>query len=161
MKRPAHVLAVALAIAACSDDAQPPAADKGGPVVDKGTTSGDKGPTTGDKGPTTGDKGPTAGDKGPAAPPILANNHPGWKKTSCGQTGCHSLPVKGHTTSAIGECAKCHGGNGACNPNGPNSKKKDHTPTLDCTTCHKSKHGFSSATDCQSCHYAAKGTSDC
>ena len=175
-------MALALALAtSCSDDAQPPAtpdkgtADKSTTTGDKGTTTGDKGTTTGDKGTTTGDKGTTTrdkgtttadkgtttADKGAATPPILTSTHTGWKKTDCATAGCHTLPVAGHTTSNKGECAKCHGGNGACNPNGPNSGKKNHTPTLTCTGCHQQKHGFPNASDCQNCHFAAKGVVDC
>ncbi len=168
MTRLSLAAVLALGLFACSDDSQPPpTADKGtadksvttgdGATADKGTTA-DKGATA-EKG-TTVDKGTTA-DKGTATPKILASTHTGWKKTDCATSGCHSLPIKNHTTSDKAECAKCHGGNGACNPNGPNSKKKDHTSTMTCTSCHQQKHGFTKASDCQSCHYAAKGTSDC
>jgi hypothetical protein len=152
----------------CSDDTQAPTPDKG-TVADKSTTTGDKGTTTGDKGTTadkgttTVDKGTTTADQGSATPKILASTHTGWQKTNCATAGCHTLPVKGHTTSDKSECAKCHGGNGACNPNGPGSNKKDHTSTMSCAGgCHgSSKHGFTKATECQSCHFAAKGTTDC
>ena len=171
MKRLITTLAATLLLVACSDDSKAPTVDaptkldKGtsaeqGTTADKGGTTGDKG-TTADKGGTTVDKGGTTADKGGKTPPITTSKHPGWQHTSCTGSSCHTLPVTGHTATKGYECAKCHGGNGACNPNSPNSKKKDHTSSLGCTSCHPGKHSYSANTDCVSCHYAAQGVVDC
>ena len=98
---------------------------------------------------------------GPAAAqaPILASSHVGWKSIHCGS--CHALPVADHTTTDTSECALCHGGNGACDPNGANSSKKNHSKTTGCS-CHGTMHSsFTKSADCVSCHFATVGLVDC
>jgi hypothetical protein len=97
-----------------------------------------------------------------AVPTILGSSHPGWQGTSCSGSGCHSLPVANHPAGLESpDCASCHGGNGACTPNGPNSGKQDHTAAMDCTGCHPNQHGYTANTACTACHLAAEGTVDC
>jgi hypothetical protein len=85
----------------------------------------------------------------------LTSAHSGWQKTNC--SSCHSLPVAGHTTSDIGDCASCHGANGACDVPG------SHSQSMTCISsgCHGNKHGFTDKADCVSCHFAAAGTVAC
>jgi len=94
-----------------------------------------------------------------AEPPLLGPEHPGYKAQHCEQ--CHTLPVDGHTAILPSECAACHGGNGACNPNGPASARV-HDPADDCSSssCHGDTHSFTEI-DCASCHFAAAGVDDC
>ena len=151
-----------LVLAACSDN--------GGPVADKGptpdTATTDKAPTA-DKGPTV-DR-PVSVDKavvkdtGPDRQPPKINGptHTGWRQFSCTGTGCHPATIPNHTATKAPECATCHGGNGACNPDGKNSTKQDHNATSTCMMCHGTKHGYTVAKDCASCHFAKAGLLDC
>ncbi|MFH2010358.1 MAG: hypothetical protein ABI333_27415 [bacterium] len=101
----------------------------------------------------------TAGCKEDEQAPILSTGHPGWSSQDC--DSCHNLPVEGHDVSDIWACAGCHGGNGACDPNGSNSPRT-HTADEDCTSCHGEQHGFTASSQCASCHFAAAGgVADC
>lgn len=146
-----------LVLAACGSD-NPAPQDKG-VLADKSPIP-DKGPTS-DK-PSDRKVLPDLGPKpDQALPKINGPTHTGWQKTTCTGTGCHPTTVSGHTATRPPECAKCHGGNGAYNPNGPKSPKQNHNATSTCTMCHTGgKHGFTSAADCQACHFAAAGTVD-
>ena len=88
-------------------------------------------------------------------------NHSGYGEQVC--EDCHDTPVANHTETEQGLCAKCHGGNGACTPNGPNSRRQSHKITTKCTMCHKGAkgHGYTDKKSCISCHYAEAGTEDC
>ena len=155
-----------LVLAGCSDN---------GPVVDKGptpdTAAADKGPAP-EKGVS--DKSPVpdkpvivdksvkdTGVKTDGLPKVNGPTHTGWQKTSCTGTGCHPATIPNHTATKGPECAKCHGGNGACNPDGKNSLKQNHNSTSTCTMCHGSKHGYSATADCAACHFATSGVIDC
>lgn len=128
----------------------------GTPTVDVGVAS-DDGVSTEDGGVS-----PDQGQSGDATEPTVLNqNHSGWMHRSCSGSGCHLLPLQGHTQTEAPQCAECHGGNGSCNPNGPSSGMKGHSPSDHCTGCHPSKHGYNTTADCVSCHYAAAGTVDC
>jgi hypothetical protein len=81
----------------------------------------------------------------------------GYKNQHC--DSCHDLPVKGHSTSDHWECAGCHGGNGACNPNG-NQSARSHQKSDECLSCHIANHGYSVALQCAGCHFAAVGLDD-
>jgi hypothetical protein len=162
------IVAIAL-VSACGDDggSKPDSAvspdqgqtDTNTPTPDSGPGS-EQGTPTPDQGTPTPDQGTPTPDGGGGTPKILTNSHTGWQKKDC--STCHTLPVQGHTTSNVWECAQCHGGNGACNPNGANSPKKNHTSSLSCPSCHGTKHGqFNSANQCVSCHFASSGTIDC
>lgn len=146
-------------LVACSDDSNPPPGGDG-PAGDQAV--GDMQVPTPDQGPTpdgpSGDTGvtPDQGSGGDAAQAkTLTSSHTGWRKTKC--SDCHTLPVQGHTTSNIGDCAACHGGNGACNPPG------SHNNGMNCTSsgCHGNKHGISDKAACVSCHFASAGTVAC
>jgi hypothetical protein len=91
--------------------------------------------------------------------PILTTSHAGWQKIHC--EDCHGYPVAGHTTTETGECATCHGGNGACDPNGKESLFQDHKPWDDCVQCHAQKHSFTLSTYCINCHFSEAGVVDC
>ena len=88
--------------------------------------------------------------------PVLDQTHEGWQQTDC--TACHQLPVDGHGTAAIADCAACHGGNGACDPA---AALRSHRRTEDCIGCHGAEHGFSEVHACTGCHYAARGLVSC
>jgi len=89
-------------------------------------------------------------------PPIIgSDNHSGYKAQNCNY--CHELPIVGHTITDTAQCAQCHGGNGACEPNA--STRTVHTPYDTCVTCHESKHDY--VADCANCHFAEIGTVDC
>jgi hypothetical protein len=92
--------------------------------------------------------------------PLLDARHKGWQQTNC--VACHALPVEGHSTAFVPQCASCHGANGACQPNGPNSKNRSHRSTDFCSTCHPVKHeGYKVREQCVACHFAAAGTIAC
>lgn len=91
--------------------------------------------------------------------PILDEHHPGWGVARCDD--CHNLPERGHTITDPSACAGCHGGNGACAPNGENSAKDDHVEVNDCTSCHGQQHRFTAPSECVSCHFAAQGRRVC
>jgi len=91
----------------------------------------------------------------PVPPIIGADNHSGYRAQNCNL--CHSLPIVGHTITDTAQCAQCHGGNGACEPNA--STRAIHTPADDCVSCHESKHDY--VADCANCHFAEIGTVDC
>lgn len=95
------------------------------------------------------------GDGDDDTPPVLSAAHTGWKSTGCG--GCHTLPVEGHVQTQPAQCAPCHGGNGACDPNGTNSQRQTHQTTDNCTICHQNQHGYTSSPDCVACHFATEG----
>ena len=84
--------------------------------------------------------------------PILTATHGGWSQPRCEL--CHSLPEEGHDTTLGSECAPCHGGNGACDPNGTGLS---HTSADDCVTCHQTQHDYSASEQCQSCHFSTVG----
>lgn len=91
--------------------------------------------------------------------PILGPEHMGWKNPDC--AACHTLPEEDHTQTDPPDCAACHGGNGACDPDGPNSGNQSHTQSDDCGSCHPGQHGFDANGECTSCHYAFAGTDEC
>ena len=95
-------------------------------------------------------------EEGEETAPILDENHAGWRAQDC--AGCHKLPEEDHTSTDPRECAACHGGNGACAPNGDNSKKKDHEQASACASCHGPKHQLSA---CANCHFASAGVIPC
>jgi hypothetical protein len=88
---------------------------------------------------------------------ILGDWHLGYKNQHC--DSCHNLPVEGHSTSDHWACAACHGGNGACNPNG-NQSARSHQKTDECLSCHIANHGYSQAMQCAGCHFALLGLDD-
>lgn len=155
-----------LALTACSDDTsikQDSGADS--------TVKADKG-LDAPKGPDAkGDSGqPDQGqpDSSTIKKLLTKTNHSkGYSKTNCAASGCHTLPVtKGsytHTETKSPQCVTCHGANGACDANGINSGKKNHTKGMGgCTGCHSGKgHGYSSNSDCVSCHFAPAGMENC
>jgi len=91
----------------------------------------------------------------PQARPPLEASHKGWKKTSCNQ--CHQIPLPDHRKTGNAECAVCHGGNGACNPNA----KQPHDESMDCLSCHRRKHNFSKKIECIYCHLTTPATVTC
>ena len=74
---------------------------------------------------------------------------------------CHELPVEDHEVSDSPECALCHGGNGACDPNADSSLREHDAATDDCIVCHQDKHGFEAASECIACHFADDRLDDC
>jgi hypothetical protein len=86
--------------------------------------------------------------------PILDPSHSGWKNPNCDL--CHTLPIDGHTVTDTSACAPCHGGNGACDPNGADSPRV-HNATDDCVPCHSQQHNYTVRSECASCHFAAAG----
>lgn len=110
-----------------------------------------------------GDEGGSRDGDGDSGIPTLGARHSGWKNPDC--TECHDLPVDNHIEDKPYECAGCHGGNGACNPNGIDSSRQDHQTTDNCLLCHTEAegygHGFVEFNECVSCHFADKGTIDC
>jgi hypothetical protein len=99
---------------------------------------------------------------------FLTSAHPGWKRTDCLSTGCH--PYASSDKPPVYKCATCHGGNGACNPNGAASTKRDHTATSACTTAgchgtaivHPNASTYTLDVQCLTCHFAKRGgTPDC
>lgn len=91
--------------------------------------------------------------------PLLGPEHMGWKNPSC--SACKTLPVQGHTANQPPECAACHGGNGACDPNGVANASRQHDPAVDdCLACHMANHGFAASSDCVACHFARNGLDD-
>jgi len=90
--------------------------------------------------------------------PILGPDHMGWRSQHC--ASCHELPEEDHTTSDEHACAECHGGNGACDPNG-SAGVREHGSSDDCRTCHDDNHGFDVADSCASCHFAFAGVISC
>jgi hypothetical protein len=110
---------------------------------------------------------PSTQNRAPAAPStqiatgqarLLTSEHLGWKNRDC--EVCHRLPVQGHATNEPPDCAECHGGNGACNPNGLNSER-EHDIGDECIDCHEGKHEFELSSECVSCHFATAGLDDC
>lgn len=95
------------------------------------------------------------------SPPILTSGHTGYHQKQCGN--CHTLPRPNHTAMKVSECAACHGGNGACKPNGANSTKQNHKTTDNCVGCHTGgRHGFKVNSDCVNCHLTpTQGMVDC
>ena len=94
------------------------------------------------------------------APIVLDSSHTGYSHTLC--SDCHSLPVENHVSTESHLCAECHGGNGACNPNGANSSKQDHSADgTGCIDCHTEQHTYTTAESCIACHFASEGTVDC
>lgn len=155
---------------ACSDDTQDKTVDggvDGTAVVDQKVVLDQA--DTPDKGPAS-DRANTPDQKVAAdvkvgsdrgIPKVLTSKHKGWKKTQCSDSLCHGpLPVKKHTETNDAVCARCHGGNGACDPT---KSKASHTKFMTCVGgCHGSKkHNFSKTSDCISCHFAAAGLDAC
>jgi hypothetical protein len=91
--------------------------------------------------------------------PILGPEHMGWKNPDC--AACHDLPEEDHSQTEPPDCAACHGGNGACDPNGPNSENQAHAQDQDCGSCHPGQHVFDQNPACVACHFAAAGTDEC
>jgi len=85
---------------------------------------------------------------------LLGPDHMGFKNPIC--TQCHELPVSGHAANLPPQCARCHGANGACDPNGPNSPR-EHDSGDQCLACHGNRHGFENRNDCVACHFAKSG----
>lgn len=94
----------------------------------------------------------------PLSAPVLQASHPGTRNPRC--QDCHTLPVSGHTATAPPQCAACHGGNGACDPNGRASVRR-HATTDACVSCHPAHHGFTVNSECVACHFATAGTRAC
>jgi hypothetical protein len=94
----------------------------------------------------------------PGTPPVLASSHPGTRNPRCAT--CHTLPVAGHTAIDVSQCAACHGGNGACNPNGRSTVRR-HATSDDCVSCHQQHHAFTKNSECVACHFAPQGTRMC
>ena len=96
---------------------------------------------------------------------VLDSVHTGWQQKQCGTAGCHPTLSTIHTVSSPCDCGACHGGNGACNPNGPVSGFKSHYYGSSCLSgCHAghTTHGFTAEACCRSCHFAsAGGIADC
>ena len=99
---------------------------------------------------------------------FLGNAHPGWKRTDCLTAGCH--PYASSDQPPVYKCATCHGGNGACNPNGASSGKKDHAAESACTSAgchaaaiaHPNNTTYAQDVQCVTCHFAKRGgTPDC
>lgn len=89
--------------------------------------------------------------------PLLGAHHQGWKSQHCDQ--CHELlRLAGHVAQSPPECAACHGGNGACDPQ---KSARSHAAKDDCIGCHAPHHGFQQDAACASCHLAAAGAVDC
>lgn len=102
------------------------------------------------------DKGPLGGRDHGMTTPVLDPCHAGWLGQHCEH--CHSLPVPNHMVDRVPDCASCHGGNGACDPE---LSGRDHSVSEDCTGCHMNKHDYTEADDCNFCHYASQGLVDC
>ncbi|MFH1130213.1 MAG: hypothetical protein V1754_02690 [Pseudomonadota bacterium] len=80
---------------------------------------------------------------------VLSAQHTGWKEATCGQSGCHTLPVANHTQTSPVECVSCHGANGAC------SVATHKSSGCSSSSCHGTKHDiFTSDSDCVACHLA-------
>jgi len=94
----------------------------------------------------------------PGTPPVLASTHPGTRNPRCGT--CHALPVTGHSTTDVSQCAACHGANGACNPNGRSTVRR-HAASDNCVSCHQQHHDFTKNSECVACHFASQGTRTC
>ena len=97
-----------------------------------------------------------------AAAPVLKDNHSGglaWQRKDCFL--CHYNLTEGHDESLTeSECSECHGGNGACDPDG--GPETNHQTSDDCMDCHTGgRHGFDINVDCVNCHYASQGVIDC
>lgn len=157
-------MSLVIHVVACGEDTPAAREDKGPSSVDMAVKVDQGAPDTSKPQPDQGvpDKAVTQPDL--AIPQPLTNTHEGWQTAACAGNDCHSLPISEGThlnTTAIADCAGCHGGNGAYNPNGPKSGKKDHNAGSSCTMCHQSEHsaGYSS-NDCRACHYAAAGVVD-
>ena len=86
--------------------------------------------------------------------PVLDESHLGRKNQHC--EICHSLPFEGHPSTDTSACAGCHGGNGACDPNGDQSAHQ-HLADDDCRSCHNDNHGYTDNASCASCHFAPLG----
>ncbi len=115
---------------------------------------------TGDGAPPPGPDA-AGGSLGPqGTPSVRDETHAGWSDPRC--DSCHNLPEKGHLATHPAQCARCHGANGACNPNGPNSGRQEHAKDNDCGSCHDRMHEIMNPPgDCVSCHFAAAATVDC
>jgi len=103
-----------------------------------------------------------AGDPLWGTPHTLDPLHLDWKNPNC--SVCKDqLPRANHTAENPWECAECHGGNGACNPNGAYvPRTPPHDPAVDlCITCHGNNHGFAQSPQCVSCHFADTAVVDC
>jgi hypothetical protein len=90
-------------------------------------------------------------------PPLLGNDHLGYKNPTC--SSCHTLPVEHHDEDQSHQCARCHGANGACDPNGQGSSRQ-HERDENCTGCHQNNHGYTVASECAACHFASEGLDD-
>ena len=93
-----------------------------------------------------------------AAADVLRATHTGWKNPRC--EACHALPIAEHQVVEQWRCAQCHGGNGACNPNGRPAARR-HASTDACLSCHQATHQFTASEACVGCHLAATGTVTC
>lgn len=83
----------------------------------------------------------------PTTSPKLNRNHVGWKKPNCWASGCHSGFNTHNKGMKPGDCAKCHGRNGATRP---------HGIALSCGFCHENPNDHPAASfaknDCMKCH---------
>ncbi len=161
-RRPLTLLLI-LALAACSDDTSSgkDAGGDGSSALDLALDSGGHDTLPPDSTPPD----QLQPDSSTIQHLLTSANHPGYGQTSCTGAKCHTLPVQStkrtHTETRSPQCTACHGGNGACDPNGINSGYTKHTSGLNCTGCHGSRHGYSSRSDCVSCHFAAGGLEQC
>lgn len=163
------VVALVAGSMSCSEEARPQTDAAADAAVGKDASGGKD--TSGD-GPAVADIGlPDRGppDQGPkpdtsSVTVLTATNHAkGWGDKWCFTSGCHGQPPKGHTQSTVQSCAACHGGNGACDPNGSHSGRKTHSKSQSCISgaCHMELHGFKKNADCAACHFAAAGLKSC
>ncbi len=157
-------------LAACGEDSPPVQEDQGTPSIDMTVNADqaalDVSQVQPDQGvPDQGVPDQAAPQPDLAMPQPLTSSHNGWQVPSCTGALCHTLPITegAHiNTTAIADCAGCHGGNGACNPDSPQSGKTDHNKGSSCSMCHQSQHGGGyTNSNCKACHYAAAGVVDC
>lgn len=93
-----------------------------------------------------------------AGAPLLTSGHMGYKRQDCAL--CHEIPLPQHAEANLGSCATCHGGNGACDPNGQQSQRV-HSSADDCMHCHGDRHQVHQANSaCVNCHFAFAGIDD-
>jgi hypothetical protein len=99
---------------------------------------------------TLGCDAPDYGERGSVAPihPVEEASHPGWGFPNC--TLCHSLDQVHEGDRTIGQCSRCHGGNGAP----PITEDHPGWQLIDCGSCHPTgtHEGAYSFTDCGGCH---------
>lgn len=94
-------------------------------------------------------------------PPEPGSGHTGWGKPDCSKADCHQGgPNIFHDSKWLpGDCAECHGGNGACHPR--DGEEHTHSKKDDCLECHDKEHGNKKSEHCAACHFADFGTKAC